>query len=112
MIVSICSAQGLVAGTFSPATLAKETFTASLPGRWSCRHLPYRHFTAAAIIRVGPLRLEICSPITPASAKRWAVKNRMVYVQPDNTEHVVTYSPIPMAGMDDAIQTKPGKRLS
>ena len=98
----MCSAQGLVAGAFSPATLAKETLTASYPADGHA-DIYLIDTSRQLLFKSGALAFGDLPPNYPGVSEALGGQNGTVYVQPDNTEHVVAYSPIPMTGMGAAI---------
>ncbi len=98
IVVSVYSPRGMIlAGAFSPEALAHETLAPSYPADG--------HATIFLLDSLGNLLFnsgahssEGLVPDQATVANVLAGKSGIAYIQMDNTEHVLTYSPIPLTG--------------
>jgi signal transduction histidine kinase len=118
IVVSVYSPYGkILAGAFSPETLARDTLSASYPAD--------SHATIFLLDSSGELLFTsgahssdglLSDPSAVSKALRG--ENGILYTKADNTEHVVSYSPIHLAGWallsDEAWETvgSPSLRLT
>ena len=83
----------VVAGAFSPETLARETLSASYP---DSKHVTIFLLDSSRQILFSnePLAVDSLSADHPGVAEALRGQSGTVYVKQDNVEHVVAYSPI------------------
>jgi len=98
ILLSAYSPRGVrIAGAFSPETLARETLSPSYPAN--------SHATIFLLASSGDLLFisgahatEGLSPDQNTSQRALRGESGIAYVQKDNNEHVVAFSPIPLTG--------------
>jgi signal transduction histidine kinase len=99
VIVSIYAAtrEVIVAGAFSPETLARETLSSSYP---DSTFVTVFLFDASrrVLYSSGPLAAETISPDHPGVSEALGGYSGTTYIKQNNIEHVVAYSPITTTG--------------
>jgi len=118
IIISVYSPRGMIlAGAFSPETLAHETLSASYPGN-SHATIFLLDASGTLLFTSGARSSDNLLPDHATVAKPLNGENGIAYIRRDNVEHVVTYSPIPLTGWallsDEAWETagSPSLRLT
>lgn len=99
VIVSAYSASRgvIVAGAFSPETLAAETLATTYPAG-SHVTIYLLNDSRRLLFVSGALAQESLEPNHPGVAEALSGKSGVLYVKKENAEHVVAYSPIEIAG--------------
>lgn len=118
IVVSIYSPHGkILAGAFSPATLARDTLSASYPAD-SHATIFLLDSSGELLFISGAHSSEDLLSDPSAVSKALSGESGIVYTKADNAEHVVAYSPIHLAGWallsDEAWETvgSPSLRLT
>jgi len=98
IVVSVFSPHGTVlAGAFSPETLAGESLDLSYPAD-SHATIFLLDSSGESLFVSGAHSSENSSPDPATTSKALSGESGIAYVQRDGTEHVIAYSPIPITG--------------
>jgi signal transduction histidine kinase len=87
----------IVAGAFSPETLARETLSTSYPDSTLVTIFLFDP-AGQVLFSSGPLAKQNLSPNHPGVAEALQGESGTTYVKQDNVEHVIAYSPITPTG--------------
>jgi len=99
VIISAYSASHdvIVAGAFSPKQLAEQTLSASYPaGNWVTIYLVDK--SRQVLFAIGPSNDRNLADDHPGIAEALSGKSGTSYLEVDNSEHVIAYSPIRATG--------------